>query len=244
MAVAWLHHLLDRLRAAHRPRAAVQERRVLAMVMRRDSFADERAFLDALSGEVGLTRDAAGEAAGEPIEERTVEVLAAHLLGPGGDRLDRLRPDLGSHVDFWAELAARSGVPLARACHADLLLLARDRDRALDEFLEALEADPTLVQFRSEFAELARERGGEAHMRYRMACLRGALAGYRSDGEPDLADDDGDDDYVRELYGELLEDHRGDPDALARIRELGALIDQAVDRGELPRAIVRRGPRP
>ncbi len=236
MAVAWLHHLIDRLRGAPGPRAAVQERRVRAIVMRRDSFAGEADFLDALSAELDATGD-------EPIDERTVEVLAAHLLGLDGAGLDQLRPHLGRHLDFWARLADRSGVPLARACHADLLLLARDRERALDEFLDALEADPTLVQFRSEFADLARERGGEAHMRYRMACLRGALAGYRADGEPDLADDDGDDDYVRELYGELLEDHRGDPDALARIRELGALIDQAVDRGELPRAIVRRGPR-
>lgn len=243
--MAWLHHLLDRLRGAHAPRAGAQERRVLAIVTRRDSFADERAFLDALSDELAIAQGASPGAAdaGEPIEERTVEVLAAHLLGPGGEGIDRLRPQLGRHVDFWSRLAAQSGIPLARACHADLLLLGRDRERALDEFLEALEADPTLVQFRSEFAELARERGGEAHMRYRMACLRGALAGYRPDGEPDLADDDGDD-YVRELYGELLEDHRGDAEALARIRELGALIDQAVDRGELPRAIVRRGPRP
>ncbi len=239
MAVAWLSHLLDRLRAVPGPRAGAQERRVLAIVMRRDSFADERAFLDALSAELLET----GEAPREPIEERTVEVLAAHLLGPGGEGLDPVRPHLGRHVELWARLAGQSGIPLARACHADLLLLARDRDRALDEFLDALDADPTLVQFRSEFAELARERGGEAHMRYRMACLRGALAGYRPDGEPELGDEDGDDDYVRELYGELLEEHRGDPDALIRIRELGALIDQAVDRGELPRAIVRRGPR-
>jgi len=227
MPPAWLSRLMDRLRAAG---DSADERRVRSVLLARDSFADEAGFLDALTAELGPA-----------IDERTVEVVAAHLRGPGGEGLARIGPYLDSHLGFWAAVVARSESPLARACHADLLLLSGERDGALDAFLDALEQDPTLVPFRGELEQLARERGGEPWLRYRMACLRAALAGFRPGGEDDGADDD---DYVRELYGELLEDHRGDAEALERIRGLGALIDQAVARGELPRAIVRRGPRP
>jgi len=248
MAMAWLATLMDRLRAAQGTRPGAQQRRILSIIERRDAFPDESRLLDALSAELAAVAEP------DSIEERTVELLAAHLRGPGGEGFERAGAPLARQLDFWQALARRSGSPLARACRADLLLLAGQADRALDEFLDAVEGDASLVHFRPELEALARERAGEAHLRYRMACLRAALAGFRPDGEPgdaergddpdDGQDDGQDDDYVRELYGELLDEHRGDPDALARIRELGALIDQAVDRGDLPRAIVRRAPRP
>jgi hypothetical protein len=233
----WFSQLMDRLRAAQGQRPGEQERRVMRIIMRRDELGDDGRFLDALRGELGESE--ASEPA-DPVEERTIEILAAHLRGPCGDELDRIEPHLAPpHIRFWSWLDRRTGSAVARACLADLFLVAGQRDRALDLFLDALDRDPTLVQFRVELGGLARERGGESSLRYRIACLRAGLAGFRPDGE----DEDGDDDYVRELYGELLEDHRADPAALTRIRELGPLIEDAAQRGDLPRAIVRRGPR-
>jgi hypothetical protein len=236
--MAWFSQLMDRLRAAQGQRPGEQERRVMRIIMRRDELADDGRFLDAVMSELG--GQSGPSEPPEPVEERTIEILAAHLRGACGDELDRIGPHVAApHIRFWSWLDERTGSPVARACLADLLLVAGERDRALDLFLDALERDPTLVQFRVELGRLARERGGEASLRYRMACLRAALAGFRPDGE----DEDSDDDYVRELYGELLEEHRADPAALTRIRELGPLIEDAAQRGDLPRAIVRRGPR-
>ncbi|HTE54922.1 MAG TPA: hypothetical protein VK698_28910 [Kofleriaceae bacterium] len=236
MAPAWLSHLMDRLRAARADAASEEERRILGVLLRRGSFGDEASFLAALTGEL-----AAVESAAESIDERTVELIAAQLRGHHGEELDRIGPHVREHLDLWSLLVRRSGSQLARACRADLRLLAGDRDGALDDFLEAVEGDPSLVAFQSELDELARERGGEAWLRYRLASLRAALAGLGSqDGD---GEGDADDDHVRELYCELLEEFRAEPGAQRRIREVGALIDQAVDRGDLPRAIVRRAPR-
>lgn len=78
-------------------------------------------------------------------------------------------------------------------------------------------------------------RGGAVWLAVRLGWLRGALGERRRRG--------GEDDGIRELYGELLDEHRGHPEALARIREVGRLIDEAVERGDLPHALIRRGPR-
>ncbi len=211
----------------------------MSVLLRRESFDHESAFLAALAAQLP---------AGEAVAERTVELCAANLRGHCGEELDRIAPHVEEHLDFWTALAECTSSQLARLCRAELLLHKGDRDRALEEFLDALECDPSLVGFRSELAELARERAGEAWLRHRLVILRAALAGQRPDGAEgrvgDETDDGADDDHVRELYCELLEEYRADPEALARIRELGALIDEAVDRGDLPRAIVRRAPRP
>lgn len=228
MAPAWLSHLVDRLRARG-DGVSERERRVLAILVRRASFADEAAFLAELRAEL--------EPEAGSIDEHTVEVLALNLRGHHGEELDRVGVHVGEHLALWSSVVERSASHLARACRADVLLLAGDRGAALADFLAAVDGDPGLVAFQPDLAELAREEGGEARLRFRLAELRAALAGLGSD------DDGDDDDRVRELYGELLEEFRADPGAIARIREVGALIDAAVDRGDLPRAIVRRGPR-
>jgi hypothetical protein len=230
MSPAWISRLVGRLRDAQGEPTEVGERAVLEVLRRRGSFADEASFLAALAGQL----------AGRPVAEATVECIASHLRGRAGEELDRLGPHLGAHLDFWSELARAGGSPLARACRADLLLRTGRREDALGEFLDAFELDPALAHFQSELHDLLRAETGEARLRYRLACLRAALVGERP-GDPGEGGDDGDE--IRESYGDLLEEHRGDPDALARIRELGALIEEAVDRGDLPRAIVRRAPR-
>jgi hypothetical protein len=74
----------------------------------------------------------------------------------------------------------------------------------------------------------------------RLAALRAQLAAVPT-GDPE--EDGVAGDQVREAYGELLDEHRADPESLSRIREVGRLIDLAVERGDLPRALIRRGPR-
>ena len=70
-----------------------------------------------------------------------------------------------------------------------------------------------------------------SRLRVRLSDLRLAL------------EDDADqiDDQVRELYSELLDEYRDDPAALDEIREMGEAFAVAVERGDLPRAMVMRG---
>jgi hypothetical protein len=221
MAPAWLASLVERLRAARTEPTSAQERRVAQLLAQRAAL-----------GEAGLVAALMAEL-NRPIADRTVELIAAHLGA------DEVGADPREHLGLWTLVAERSGSPLARAFRADHLLAIGDRDGALADFLDAVDGDPTLVHFRAELGDLVRERGGDGLLRYRLAGLRAALAGFR----PNDDDEAGDEDYVRELYGELLEAYRDDAVALARVRELGALIDEAASRGELPRAIVRRAPR-
>lgn len=231
MAPAWLSHLVDRLRARG-DGATERERRILAVLARRTGFSDEATFLAELRGAL----DPAGRPGSlDPIDEHTVEILALGLRGHDGEELDRVGPHVDHHLALWSSVVERSASHLARACRAEVLLLAGDHAAALADFLDAVDGDPGLVAFQPDLAALARAAEGEARLRLRLAELRAALAGAGSDDE--------DDDRVRELYGELLEEFRAEPGAIARIREVGALIDAAVDRGDLPRAIVRRAPR-
>jgi len=126
-----------------------------------------------------------------------------------------------------------------RALRADALLAAGRRGEAMAEYLAILDRDPgLLVELGAELERVAAEMGGDVWLEYRLAGLRAALdAAVQDSGEG------GDTDWVREAYGELLEEHRDDPPRLSRIRAVGRLIDAAVERGELPRAFIRRGPR-
>ena len=151
--------------------------------------------------------------------------LRDRLLAPGRDRTPAASQD--------SELRAR-------ARHADALLGAGRRDEAMTEFLAVFASDPgLLVELGAELERVACEMGGDVWLDYRLAGLRAALdAGSAHAGS---IDDGGD--WVREAYGELLEEHRDHPARLARIRAVGRLIDEAVERGDLPRALIRRGPR-
>lgn len=150
-----------------------------------------------------------------------------------GHLRDRLRAPgrepAGSAVDH--QLQARAG-------RAAALLASGRREEAMAEYLAVLARDPgLLVELGDEPERVAAELGGEVWLEYRLLALRAAL------DAPGAAEADGDTDWVREVYGELLEEHRGDRARLARIRAVGRLIDAAVARGDLPRALVRRAPR-
>lgn len=229
--LARLTQLVQRLRGS--PNG--QGERVAALLGRRSEFAGDAAFLEALAGELSTAAP----------DDDLVHLVAGHLWGHCGEELDRIGPHLRAHIGFWTAVVQQTSSQVARACRAELLHRAGESEPALAEFLDALEFDPGLVHFRTGLHQLAERRGGDAWLRHRLARIKAALAGLRTapgESRPPT-DEDADDDLVRELYGDLLEEHRGDPDAMARIRELGPLIDEAVDRGDLPRAIVRRGPR-
>ncbi|MBV8761336.1 MAG: hypothetical protein JO257_28825 [Deltaproteobacteria bacterium] len=51
------------------------------------------------------------------------------------------------------------------------------------------------------------------------------------------------DDSVRELYGELVDRYRDDPDSLAKLRPFGDQIRQLEADGRLPSTLVVRAPR-
>ena len=126
----------------------------------------------------------------------------------------------------------------ARMRRADALLAAGRRPEGMAEYLEVFARDPGLVvEVDAEVETIAAEMGGDVWLDYRLAGLRAALDAAAA------ADDEADTDWVREVYGELLEEHRDDGARLARIREVGRLIDAAARRGDLPRALIRRGPR-
>ncbi len=224
----WLDGLIDRLsgrisglgdRISGRDRAGDAEAaaRVQEVIDRRGLFDGDRAFLDALL---------AAMPAGDPLAAVSLARVAQAL---------RVRPqeldlDAAAEIAFWQRLAERfpdhGGV---RACLSSALVDDQQQQPALAAALDAVERDPSLVaELADEVTSLAARAGGHASLRLEIAELIARL------DEPDDADD------IRERYSELLEDHRGDGPATARIRQLGARINQLTAAGKLPRAFVRR----
>lgn len=190
---------------------------------KRSLYPTSVAFLDAL---IELFPE------GEPLQDRDLRVLVDELRGMWGPEKALEEGDLSEHIEFWRRLALRSASPYAMACHADTLLLAGRESEATAVFVQALEAQPQLLEeFGEEISEHLRHMGGSNWLHFRLASLRAALEG--------LADRE--DDEIRELYSELLEEFSGDADALREIRLLGQALEAAVERGEMPRAMVIRG---
>lgn len=88
-----------------------------------------------------------------------------------------------------------------------------------------------VAKSRAEGDELATEVGGELELRWRIAVVRACMA------KPP------DGDAVRELYGELVDRYRDDPDKLAALRPLGDEIRQREADGTLPSTLVARSDR-
>lgn len=221
LAGMWLRRFMDLVRGRPEEKGSEQVERVRSVLLRHAAYDEESQFLRAVFEAV----------AGDPaIEDSTLRELVSHLRGHYGEELSRIGDDLDAHLTFWRDLAAQFDHPLAAACHADTLLLAGQHAEAMELFLAIFDRQPTLLfEFGGDLYDVARGLGGPCWLGYQLACLRAGLA------EPP------DDDYVREMYSELLEDYAEDRDALARIREVGRAIDEAVIAGRLPRALVRRG---
>jgi tetratricopeptide (TPR) repeat protein len=169
----------------------------------------------------------------EALVDSDLHVLVTELRGMWGPEKAQEEGDLSEHVDFWKKLAARTSSPYAMACHADTLLLAGREAAAISVFLEVLELEPELLEeLGEEIGEHARRIGGNDWLQFRLASLRVSIGG--------LADQDSD--AIRELYSELLEEFSEDTAAVQEIRRLGEALEEAVERGEMPRAMVIRGP--
>ena len=221
----WLRRFLDRVRrVAPASDTGRQHKRILDVLLSRSAYDDDREFLDAILAAVRPD---------SMLEEGTLRALISHLRGHYGQEFDKIGDSMDEHLEFWKTLAEEFDSALARACYADTLLLARREEEAMELFLRTFEDQPTLLyEFGGDLYDVARSQGEPTWLRYRLACLKAALADYQ---------DSSDDDYIREIYSELLEEYASHEPAMAQIRPLGQTIDDAVERGTLPRAMVRRG---
>lgn len=217
-----------------------QERRVADLLDRRDEFADIAAYLAALHELLAVEPD---------LDEVTVARVALSLDGE----------DLPSTVEFWTQLGARfPDHALLAVCRANALLRdARDQE-AMDCIAATLELDPRMVTELDDVAAvIAHEQGGAIWLRYQLAELYALLADIEdaaasaASASAESGDSGGDagaledaeelGEEVRERYSELLDEYREDPDALARIRALGAIITRLEHEGLLPQCLIRRG---
>ncbi len=217
----WLQRIADRL--GKKP-GAEHAAHIRDHFFKRSLYDTTAEFLTALLAEFP---------SGHRLEDEDLHVLITELRGLWGPEKALEEGDLDEHVDFWHKLAAHSGSPYAMACHADTLLLAGREPEAISVFLKVLEVDPLLLEeLGEEIAVHARRIGGKDWLQFRLASLRLSIDGMG----------DRDSDSIRELYSELLEEFSGDTPALQEIRRLGQALEDAVERGAMPRAMVIRGP--
>jgi hypothetical protein len=110
--------------------------------------------------------------------------------------------------------------------------VSRDAASKLAELVERCAADPaTVAVIRAEGDALAIEVGGKVALAWRVGVLRAVLA------QPP------DDDAVRELYGELCDRYRDDPEGLKALKPLGEEIRKLEAEGTLPSTLVARSQR-
>lgn len=110
--------------------------------------------------------------------------------------------------------------------------MSRDVASKLAALVERCAVDPaTIAASRAEGDALAIEAGGAVALAWRVAVLRHVMA------HPD------DDDAVRELYGELCDRYRDDPEGLKTLKPLGEEIRQLEAEGKLPSTLVARSDR-
>lgn len=220
---SWLQRIANRLAKGPDDKSA-RGPQISEHFYKRSLYATPGAFLDALIEFFP---------AGDPLQDADLRVLVDELRGMRGPEKALEEGDLSEHVEFWRKLAIRSASPYAMACHADTLLVAGREQEAIAAFVQVLEVEPQLLgELGEEISAHAQRRGGGDWLHFRLASLRVAIEG--------LADRD--DDEIRELYSELLEEFSGDAESLQEIRSLGQALEAAVERGEMPRAMVIRGP--
>lgn len=226
--------------------SSTQERRIADLLAdlidRRDEFADIHAYLAALHELL---------AAESMLDEVMVARIALSLDGE----------DVPSTVEFWTELDTRfPDHALLTACRANALLRDARDEEAMACIAAALELDPRMVTELDDVAAvIAHEQGGRIWLRYQLAELHvlladieeatasasaevgdsGDIGGTGDPGAPEDIEELGEE--VRERYSELLDEHREDPDALAQIREIGAIITRLESEGLLPQCLIRRG---
>ncbi|MDB4961589.1 MAG: hypothetical protein JWP01_1588 [Myxococcales bacterium] len=110
--------------------------------------------------------------------------------------------------------------------------MSRDAASRLTALIERGEGDlETIAMSRGEGDALAIEVGGELGLRWRIAVVRSVMK------------DPPDGDAVRELYGELVDRYRDDPDRLVLLKPIGDEIRRLEAAGLLPSVMVARSDR-
>ncbi len=219
----WLERLRGMVRQHDRVPDTDQSRAVAGALAERVLHASEAAWLDAVAGALG----------DHAVDPRTLEHLVVTLRAPGyhGDLAD---DEIAAHRAFWQRLTQRHpGDPALLAQHADVELALGDTAHALASFVAAFDAAPALFfEMGWELEDAAREVGGELLFRWQLQLLRALIESVVEQG--------GEGDWPREVYGELLDEHRDAPERMAALQRLGEELRRLEADGELPRAMVVR----
>lgn len=217
----WFHHIAERIAGGeHAP--AEHGVAISELFYRRSLYSEGGAFLADLL---------ALFPAGEPLADSDLRVLLTELRGLWGAEQALVDGELNEQREFWLALAGHTGSAYAHACYGDTLLVAGEYAGAVEAFALSLELAPDLLpEIAQDVDEVAREVGGAPWLHFCLAKLAALIA----------SEQDREDDESRELYSELLEEFAGDSEALQRIHYHGEVLEEAVKRGEMPRAMVLR----
>ena len=110
--------------------------------------------------------------------------------------------------------------------------MTRDATAKLTALVERGEADPACIaDLRTDGDALAIDVGGDIALRWRICVVKSVIA------------DPPDGDAVRELYGELVDRYRDDPERFALLKPIGDEIRKLEAEGTLPSAMVARSDR-
>ena len=225
----WLERLRSLVRAQDRTPDSEQSRRVEAALLDRALFSSDVTRLEVVQRAIG----------DEPLDARSLEHLVSALKSPGLAEAGLTDDEADAHLAFWRGLAGKNpDDPVLEAHLADVEMVVGDPGAGLSRFVDAFDRKPELfVEFGWDLEDDARALGGELLFRWQLHHLRWflhAAAEHLEGGEE-----------ARELYGELLDEYRDDPDRLARLHPLGEEIQRLEVAGDLPRAmVVRRRRRP
>lgn len=177
-----------------------RRRQLEQLLLSRDSFVTTREWFDAVA--TALEED-------KVLEPETLELLELRIRGPFGHEQERIGGEHDEHIRFWLRLAEQfPDEPNLVALAADTMLLQGRTTEAMDHFLQAFASKPELVyRFGGEIRDFMREQGGDRWLRYQLVLVVAALA-------------TGNEEYAKDLYSQLLEEHRNDEDALRKVRAL------------------------
>jgi hypothetical protein len=202
----WLERLRGLVRSPERAPDTPQSWRVEAALAERPLFFSDAAWLAGVLAALG----------DEPVDPRSLEHLLVVLRAPGYSE-ELSDEEAAAHLGFWRSLAGRHpGDPVLAAQLADTELVLGDPVAAVRGLLDAFDRRPELFfELGWDLEEAARAAGPELLFRWQLHQLHWLL---RSSDPRGLGDE------ARELYGELLDAYRDDPERLAALRQLGAEI--------------------
>ena len=222
-----LRNLLNRLSSRQRPQAELARSDQAKRVRR---VLEGRSLHDSVSGYIDAVLTALP--ASEQLQADTIVELGRHLRVQA---LEHVVDEPEVFASLWAELVNRfPNQPYLVASHGDALVASGEVDRGTELLLAACESDPSLVyEFGDALPQPRLAAPGRVRLRHQLCCLRAALA--------DALESEACADDCRELYSELLDEHRDNADALAQIREVGQHIAALTETERLPRVFVRRG---